>query len=224
MKIAILTSSVGTVSPAEYNIKYDSADYFAFVESKLPSNSIWNELPISKFSCDIKYANRRHAKIYKVLPHLFVPGYDYYIWIDATHSVNQEPKSIVEKYLKDSDIALFKHPERNCVYEEAELIKKIKFDYPTLVSRQMSFYKSKEYPRNNGLYELPCRIQRNTSQINTLMLSWWEQICMFASRDQLSMPFVLNMHGIKPSIMPGKANTIWGNDIFPQVISAYHKR
>ena len=26
------------------------------------------------------------------------------------------------------DIALFKHPERDCVYEEAELIKQIRFD------------------------------------------------------------------------------------------------
>ena len=87
MKIAVLTASVGATLPAEVNVKYDSADYFAFVEEELIEDSIWTPMTLRKFSIDREYANRRNAKIYKVLPHLFVPGYDYYIWIDSTHAV-----------------------------------------------------------------------------------------------------------------------------------------
>lgn len=224
MKIAVLTASIGSVAPAEVNVKHESADYFAFVETELVEDTIWTPLPVSKFSCDYRYANRRNAKVYKVLPHMFVPGYDYYIWIDSTHAVKQDPIEIIETYLKDSDIALFDHPERNCVYEEAELIKQVNFDYPHLVDEQMEFYISEKYPRKSGLYELPCRIQRNTPQIQALMLTWWELICKYSSRDQLSLPYALHMHGITPSIMPGRANGIMQNDILPQVITSNHRR
>ena len=224
MKIAVLTASIGSVAPAEVNVKHESADYFAFVETELVEDTMWTPLPVSTFSCDYRYANRRNAKVYKVLPHMFVPGYDYYIWIDSTHAVKQDPIEIIETYLKDSDIALFNHPERSCVYEEAELIKQVNFDYPHLVDEQMEFYISEKYPRKNGLYELPCRIQKNTPQIQALMLTWWELICKYSSRDQLSLPYALHMHGITPSIMPGRANGIMQNDILPQVITSNHQR
>ena len=136
----------------------------------------------------------------------------------------EEPTKVVETYLRESDIALFNHPERDCVYEEAELIKQVSFDYPELVDSQMIFYHTHSYPKNNGLYELPCRIQRNTPQIQALMLTWWELICKFSSRDQLSLPFALHMHNIIPSIMPGRANGIMQNEILPQVITSNHPR
>ena len=224
MKIAVLTSSVGATLPAEVNVKYDSADYFAFVEEELIEDSIWSPMPLRIFSIDREYANRRNAKIYKILPHLFVPGYDYYIWIDSTHAVMMDPKDIVEKYLKDSDIALFKHPERNCVYAEGNIIQGIKFDKGYHVQSQMSFYQSRSYPEENGLYELPCRIQRNSLEIQELMLTWWEIICKYSSRDQLSLPFAMDMHNIKPTIMPGRANGIMQNEILPQVTNSNHRR
>ena len=56
------------------------------------------------------------------------------------------------------------------------------------------------------------------------MLTWWELICKFSSRDQLSLPFALDMHGITPAIMPGRANGLMLNEILPQVITSDHQR
>ena len=168
--------------------------------------------------------NSRNAKIYKVLPHLFIPGYDYYIWIDSTHYVAVDPHQIIDEFLFDSDIGLFQHPERNCVYQEAQLIKEVNFDHHELVDAQMEFYQSIGYPPNNSLYELPCRIQRNTLKIQEAMLSWWEMICMYSSRDQLSLPYVLQKHQITPSIIPGFANRISGNQYLPQYVGSNHSR
>ena len=147
------------------------------------------------------------------------------IGLDETVKTHKmDPKEIVETYLKDSDIALFKHPERDCVYEEAELIKQVKFDSLEFVQSQMVFYQSRSFGQHKGLYELPCRIQRNTLEIQALMLTWWELICKFSSRDQLSLPFALDMHGITPAIMPGRANGLMLNEILPQVITSDHQR
>jgi len=228
MKIAIVTASIGAGLPIESLNPIEGADYHAFVDFdsdlERPKESMWQFHNVPKWTIDKRYTDRRHAKIFKILPHLFVPGYDYYIWIDSTHMVVMNPIDIINMYLKDSDIALFKHPERNCVYQEAEVIKSVNFDQLSFVDFQMIFYESMSYPKENGLYELPCRIQRNTSQIQALMLTWWELICKYSSRDQLSLPFALHMHGITPSIMPGNANGIMRNTIFPQVTTSNHSR
>jgi len=228
MKIAVVTASVGADLPVESANPFEGVDYHAFVDFtsglERPTESMWKFHPVPQWTTDRTYTNRRHAKIFKVLPHLFLPGYDYYIWIDSTHMVAMDPKQIIEMYLKDADIALFKHPERNCVYREADIILATKFDKGYNVQSQMNFYKSCGYAEEVGLYELPCRIQRNTPQIQALMLTWWELICKYSSRDQLSLPFALTAHRITPAIMPGNANGIMRNSILPQVRNSNHSR
>lgn len=225
MKIAVVTSSIGANELLEPRLTFDRVDFYAFVDDqKLNVDGIWKRKKCFDFSSDPIYRNRRNAKIYKILPHLFVPGYDYYVWVDSTHYVAVDPHRMIEEFLMSSDIALFKHPDRNCVYQEAELIKKINFDHHELVDAQMEFYESIDYPKNNGLYELPCRIQRNTIKIQEAMLSWWEMICMYSSRDQLSLPYILKKYDITPSIIPGLANKISGNQYLPQYISSSHPR
>lgn len=225
MKIAVLTSSIGTnklISPEKWMHK---AEFHAFVEpQEVHVADLWNRHEYTSFSNDLKYRNRREAKLYKVLPHLVLPGFDYYIWLDSTHILEEDPEKIIDEYLKSSDIAVFKHPERDCVYEEGNLVKSIGFDYPNLIDDQLDFYRDMQYPKNNGLYELPVRIQRNNKRTQQLGLMWWEQICMFSSRDQISFPFVCYQLGIKPSIIPGRANTIRGNKFMPQVVNSHHSR
>lgn len=222
MKIAVLTSSIGANKPIPA-IAFDNVDYFAFSDKEINSDN-WQLKKALDFSSDPKYKNRRNAKIYKVLPFLFVPGYDYYFWVDSTHRLEKSPEEVINQYLKDSDVAVFRHPERNCVYEEGELVKKIGFDYSNLIEDQLSFYRDMNYPENNGLYELPARVQRNTELTQAMGMMWWEQICMFSSRDQISFPFVCHQLNITPTIIPGKANTIRGNEIMPQIVTSNHLR
>lgn len=231
MKIAVITASIGTnkLLPQQ---KYDGVDYHAFVDNSENNNDwiehpdlqYWNQHSAIQFSSDPVYANRRNAKIYKIIPFAFLPDYDYYFWIDSTHILEQNPNNLVETYLKDTDVAVFKHQQRECIYKEGEFIKQIKFDYSNLIDDQLAFYKDMCYPEDNGLYELPVRFQRNNELTQKMGLMWWEQICMFSSRDQLSFPFVCHQLNINLSILPGAANTIRGNSIAPQVIMSNHSR
>lgn len=225
-KIAILTSSVGIscdLIPVENYL--DKVDYHAFVEEQyLDIKDNWNRHKLIPFSSDITYKNRRDAKIYKILPHLFLPGYEYYFWIDSTHCLEVDPEQVIDTYLNTSDIAVFKHQYRDCVYEESEHIKEANYDHHNLLDDQIAFYMDMNYPEHYGLYELPARVQRNTELMQRMGLMWWEQICMFSSRDQMSFPFVCHQLNISPSILPGYANNIRGNDIIPQVINSNHRR
>lgn len=223
MRIAVVTSSIGVNGLLPIK-KFSGIDYHAFVDENVKETYEWTIHPILKFSSDPTYENRRNAKVYKILPFAFLPNYDYYFWVDSTHILSTNPVEVIETYLEDSDVAVFKHPERDCIYIEGNFVKQIRYDHSNLLEDQLSFYKDIDYPKHNGLYELPARVQRNTELTQRMGWMWWEQICMFSSRDQISFPFVCHQLGIKPSILPGKANCIKQNSIMPQVVASGHNR
>ena len=88
MKIAVLTSSIGSTKLLEPK-PFDGVDYHAFVDYE-NDNTSWIKHPIIPFSSDVRYKNRRDAKVYKVLPFAFLPDYDYYFWIDSTHTLQAQ--------------------------------------------------------------------------------------------------------------------------------------
>jgi hypothetical protein len=161
-KIAVITSVCGLeVSVKDPAIAFDGVDYFAFVDK--PHNfKVWKEIKSLDFSTDQKYKGRRNAKIYKVLPQMFLPDYDYWFWVDSTHELIMNPIEVIENYLVDSEIGLWNHTTRNCVYDESNIVNQLGYDHSHLLDSQVNFYKSEGYPSNNGLYELPVSIRKNT--------------------------------------------------------------
>jgi len=217
MKVAVLTSSFGGSQKIHTpNHRYEDVDYYAYVDRKHECHG-WKQIISPSFSLDEKYRGRRDAKIYKILPHLFLPDYDYWIWADPTHEAVIDPKDICSK-LGSYDIGLFTHVHRDCAYDEAHEVNKLGYDDPDLLERQLEYYSSCEFPKNYGLYELPVFVRKNTPQIHKLNLKWWELICRYSSRDQISLPFILWQMGLIPHIFEGYANNgLNQNPYLPQV-------
>ena len=223
-KIAIVTSICGNRDIlSDPTVVHPNVDYFAFVDKKHDCK-IWNQCQVFDFSTDEKYEHRRNAKLYKVLPTMFLSQYDYVFWVDATHDVVAKPEELIEKYLSFSDIAVFVHRERNCAYQEMDEIDSLGYDHLDNVSRQREFYKKEGFPENYGLYELPVILRKNTFETTKLNILWWEQICRFSSRDQLSFTYCLWKQNIQPTVLDGYANginpktgKIGNNDIIPQI-------
>jgi hypothetical protein len=204
MKIAIITAGVGDelYSPS---IVHSGVDYISFSD-KIHNVHIWNQKQILDFTIDGRFKNRRNAKIYKIMPQIMIPGYDYYLWVDSVCEVIESPFSIVEKYLKNSDIAVFKHRERDCVYKEIDECIKLDVDHCDLLVKQKDDFIKTGYPDNNGLYELPVIGWKNTQKSRELSMRWWEIICRYTSRDQTTLPFVLWSMSLSPMILPGIVN------------------
>ena len=225
MKIAILTSIFGNVDRLHTpTTKWDGVDYFAYVDRKYNCD-VWNQIISPNFTIDKKFEGRRNAKIYKIMPHLFLPDYDYHIWMDPTHDVISNPYDICKKYLKEKDIGLFVHPHRKCTYEEAQEIVNLTtnpnmgdYDHLDNIERQLKFYKKQNFPTNLGLFELSAHVRKNTPLIQKMNLRWWELICRFSSRDQLSLPYALHSLNIGVEVLPGFANNgLRQNPLIPQV-------
>ena len=225
MKIAIITS-ISKLSQELHEPKnvFDDVDYHAFVDEISEKKTIWNQHKINHLTFDKKYEGRRLAKIYKVLPNLFLPNYDYYIWIDSTHEVIIHPRTIIEKMGEGSEIGLFHHSQRNCVYDEIEELVKLNYDNFQLLMGFSDFLKSENYPEKNGLFELSVIVRKNSHLVNSINIFWWEIICKFSSRDQISLPYVLNKMSITPYIFQNYASFEYsnsgvkgGNEIIPQI-------
>jgi len=197
-KIAVITAISGKrdilVDP---EIVFSNVDYHAFVDRKFSRCKVWNQVIIPNFSSDKRYRDRRNAKIYKIMPHLYLPEYDFHFWIDANWDIRVNPKKLCEEYLHSTDVCVYKHPTRSCAYVEASHIGHL--DHKENIENQVNFYKSQKYPENNGLYACGIMIRKNTNIIKTLNLKWYEQVCKYSSRDQVSFPFCLHNLGIKPA-------------------------
>lgn len=223
MKIAIVTALTGNyehlVNPV---VIHKNVDYHAFVDKDWPQATAWQQHPLYHYSSDPRFAPRRNAKPYKLNPFAFLQDYDMYIWVDVSHDVVANPFQIYDNYLKTSDMACFKHTARNCVYDEAKIIKELDYDHHDLVDAQMNYYRQKNFPTNFGLFEMSTFIMKDTNKTRIVSMKWMEQISKFSSRDQLSFPFCAWETGLDIKVLPGFANgfnsrgTIGNNDLMPQ--------
>ncbi|MDC3392652.1 DUF616 domain-containing protein [Acidimicrobiia bacterium] len=197
--IAVITSSIGKESNLLEQGYNNSADFYAFTDSsKLNENNSWEKIQCIPYISDGYFKNRINAKIFKILPFIFLPEYEYFIWIDSNLILKQDPKILVDEYLNQHDMALMKHSKRECVYDEAKEVIIQKLDYSKNIKNQYKYYKFEKYPKKNGLYDCSFRIQRNTDEIKKMSVMWWSHIIKFSSRDQISLPFVLNNLKVSP--------------------------
>lgn len=137
-------------------------------------------------------SDRLNAKIYKVLPHLFFDA-DISVWLDGNvkFAPGVDVESFVEKFLGVYDMALFRHSWRKCAYEEMKAVEDCNLDFIEVLTEQSLTYKSKQFPKDYGLWECGMIIRRHTDVVKEFNEAWWAQISRFSSRDQISFPYVL---------------------------------
>lgn len=207
-KIAIITALAGTRDKlTDPENVYEEADYYAVIEENKTEYKVWTPLPILKFSSDRLYDNRYHARAPKVIPSFFLPkNYEYVIWVDANFGLRQSPQKIIDKVLKDTDIAVFEHPYRDGVYQEIEAVRRYDKDREKTLKAHYKYYKTINYPEKNGLYESGVIFRRMSMKVKQFNLMWWYNICKYGSRDQLSLPFCLDVLKMDPYVI--KANIV----------------
>ena len=167
----------------------------------------WKILPlVTKFK-----SPRKTARWHKLHSHILFPDSDYVIWADGTQQFIQGFKfSDMLKYLLDEnsnkkyDIVTFKHPNRVCIYEEAEECKLLFKDIPEVMDMQVKGYRKENYPVNNGLSETSCIIRTNSNKIKMLNSLWWAEVGEKSIRDQLSLNYCAWKLKIPIGLMPGR--------------------
>jgi hypothetical protein len=146
---------------------------------------------------------RRVARYHKLHPHILFPDVDMSIWVDGSQEITTDPRHAFDKYMKEHDIAAFKHPERTCVYQEGRACERLKKDNPQKIQQQMARYRSEGYPNFNGMVETTMTCRRHTSEVEKFNEAWWFELQRGSLRDQLSFNFVSWKLGVPYTHIPG---------------------
>lgn len=144
---------------------------------------------------------RRNSRIQKILAHKYVNA-DISIYIDGNMKLLASPENIVDKYLGDYDMALFKHGLRDCIYDEAMEVAKLRLDDPEAIIEQAKWYEDHEYAKHKGLLQGGIIIRRHNEKTERFNEAWWADYCRFSRRDQLSLMPAIEKSGVRVNMIP----------------------
>lgn len=120
-----------------------------------------------------------NAKIYKCLPHLFMPDEKITIWVDGNLELKDGAEEALIRELGDEDVLVFANPYRNFVSEEVDEIKRLKLDTEDNI----------DATNYNFMDRLPACfliVRRNIARVKRMNERWWAEICHGSTRDQIS--------------------------------------
>lgn len=182
----------------------DNTDYVIITDCEIDDNSVWKKIPIDKNT----FPNMTSAEInryYKLHPHVLFPTYEYSIYIDGNIRITEDLTFIIsEMDEKKKNYAVFRHPDRDCVYTEYNYLTHLKRFYKEQhkYKRQIDAYKKAGFPKHFGLYENTILIRKHVvPSVIKLMEEWWKELTTFSFRDQLSFPFVMWKNNWKEEYM-----------------------
>jgi len=130
---------------------------------------------------------------------------DYSIYVDASFKIKDVDFKKEIEDLGDFDIAQFKHPERNCLYDEAEAcIENSKFEseIPSIINK-VSEYSNNKFPANYGLACGGFIIRKHSQKMIDFDKMWWNEIKTGTGRDQISEMYCIWKTGIKMKYIKG---------------------
>lgn len=191
-KIVIFSCNFGNYDKIiEPLFKDSNVSYILFTDNSKLKTNIWKKILI-----DRKYLNidpQIAAREIKLRPHLYLPkNHEINVWIDSCYQIRViNWEQFITLNLQTKDICLFKHPKRNCVYEEINECEKLKLDYSYLLNKQKEKYLKKGLPFNFGVYHTAVLIRKNNEKIKIFNELWREELINNSKRDQISFTYCL---------------------------------
>lgn len=166
-------------------INYDW-DYVCYTNNKrIVSDGIWEIRELRFDKLDSSRNNRWH----KLAPHELFPDKEMSLYIDG--NIRILSRDFFKLINEDECFISAKHPQRDCLYEEAEECKVLKLEKEEIINNQLKQITEEKFPQKYGLYEANILYRKhNEEKIIKMDEEWWEFVSKQAKRDQLSLTYV----------------------------------
>ncbi|GGA56311.1 tetratricopeptide repeat protein [Okeania sp. KiyG1] len=152
-KIIVYTCNFGNYESIKEPLAVDPrVEYILFTDNTHIKSEIWNVIHINELAEN----PRRASRLAKILPHKYLPTHDISVYIDSSFTLKEsDVYKMVNQCMEENDIALYKHSERNCVYDEIDFCEQSELRNvdSEICSKVRLKYESINYPQNNGLFE-----------------------------------------------------------------------
>lgn len=163
-----------------------------FSDNALGMNN-WQHRPPLYWDANPKLAVLFHK--YQIVN--FFPLETRVIWVDSRVSVQTTILDEIFASLEDHDLCLFRHYERNCVYQEIDGVLVGKRAPEALCSEYRDFLTSIDFPRDCGLYETGALGFRVTPHLRQMFSMVWGLCWRYIHRDQLTLPVALRSSPVR---------------------------
>lgn len=197
MKIEIISSITNGKDTLREDQAWGNAKFICYTDDPNLKSDKWE---IRK-AYDRFKDPRRNSRIHKILIHKYSDA-DITIWIDGNMRFVIPPEQVIEKYLGDYDMAMFRHGGRDCIYDEALECAKLGLDEVETIIEQATHYEKAEYPKHKGLLSGFFIIRRNTQKTRDLNEAWWADYTRFCRRDQISLMPAIDKVGVRINMIP----------------------
>ncbi len=187
----------------------ENCAFVCFTDADWPARiGAWRVAPLEP---DPALHPRLRAKRPKILAHEVFPGgrwkpsapfwsrtrkFDLSIWVDGSIEIESPTfVSDMRKLLGRGEWAMFRHPDRDCIYEEAELSLTLPKYQGLPIREQVESYRG-VVPPHAGLFACGIIVRREpvSERLQAAALSWWDENVRWTYQDQLSLPFVIAKH------------------------------
>ena len=136
---------------------------------------------------------QRRAREIKILPHKWLPSYDWCMWIDASFQINTDLNQWWAKYWR-APFTCPSHPIRNCVYREIQSCIVNKRGDEVELERQAAAYRAQKVPHHNGIITSGVLMRDNSNACRQLCEAWWAELSKYSARDQVAFANVGRFH------------------------------
>jgi hypothetical protein len=230
MRVCVYTAIYGGYDdvhpPAPQSVP---TDFFCYTDAAPAAYGLWRTIRDRRLP-DLH--PRTRAKWFKTHPHVLFPRgrpplaaldprflwrrYDATIWIDGSIRVTSKDFARdLAGCLGPDGIACFRHPQRDCIYEEAE--KSLRWaKYRSLpIREQVEHYRREGFPAHRGLMAGGVIVRATRApHLPEIDEAWWQENLRWTWQDQLSLPVVLWRQNRKIAWIPGD---LWKNPWFEWV-------
>ncbi len=181
--IEIISSITGAKDSLREDQQWGNAKWICYTDNPELKSKHWE----FRSAYDRFKDPRRNSRIHKILIHKYSEA-DITIWCDGNIKLLKTPEEIIAQHLgKYDDMVQFIHGARDCIYDEAMTVAKLKLDDPEVIIEQAKYYEDSGYGKHKGLNSGYFIIRRNNERTRRLNETWWADYCRFSRRDQLAL-------------------------------------
>lgn len=169
----------------------DDFDYICFTDNLSLRSDIWTIKPLPVETEGLSQVKKQ--RYVKINAHKILKNYTLSIWVDGNVTIKGDLNTLIKKCGANGNkcsVFVPKHPQRQCIYDEANVVLLMKKDKPENVKPQMERYKKEGFPTKYGLLQSNIMIRRhNDEKCIRLMECWYNELKNGSHRDQLSFNY-----------------------------------
>jgi hypothetical protein len=167
----------------------DGFDYVCFTDNKTIKSDVWDIRLLPKETEGLSQVKKQ--RFVKINPHLLLSEYDMSIWVDGNVTLKGDLNKFVKNVItSDCSVYVPKHPQRNCIYAEANAVVKMGKDKSDITRPQMERYRKEGFPEKYGLLQSNIILRKhNKPDCIKLMEDWFKELKDGSHRDQLSFNY-----------------------------------